>query len=66
MIYRADELRWQRSRRCSSGTCVEVAQADGNILVRDSKNPEGAILSFDPSEWRAFVEGVKQDEFSFE
>ncbi|MFF5080650.1 DUF397 domain-containing protein [Actinoplanes sp. NPDC000266] len=66
MIYSADELRWQRSRRCSSGTCVEVAQADGNILVRDSKNPGGAVLSFDPSEWRAFVEGVKQDEFSFE
>ncbi|SNY70779.1 DUF397 domain-containing protein [Paractinoplanes atraurantiacus] len=66
MNYRTDELRWRRARRCSGGTCVEVAQADGNILVRDSKNPGGAVLCFDPSEWRAFVEGVKQDEFSFE
>ncbi|WP_344302335.1 DUF397 domain-containing protein [Paractinoplanes deccanensis] len=66
MIYRTEELRWHRSRHCSGGTCVEVARAGDNILVRDSKDPRGAVLSFTPSEWRAFIEGVKRGELSFE
>ncbi|MEU8815605.1 DUF397 domain-containing protein [Actinoplanes sp. NPDC048796] len=66
MSYWTDEPRWQRSRSCSQSTCVEVARAGETILVRDSKNPGGAVLSFTPSEWRAFVEGVKRGELSFE
>ncbi|MFF5130753.1 DUF397 domain-containing protein [Streptomyces syringium] len=43
-----------------SGTdsnCVEVAHALGVIGVRDSKDPCGPILTFDPVTWRAFVAG---------
>jgi hypothetical protein len=33
------------------------------ILVRDSKNPRGAVLNFTPAEWDAFIGGVHNGEF---
>jgi hypothetical protein len=35
------------------------------FLVRDSKNPSVAALSFTEAEWEAFVEGVSAGEFRF-
>ena len=45
--------------------CVEVAfgEDDESVNVRDSKNPEGPVLTFTPDEWDAFIKGVKQGEF---
>jgi hypothetical protein len=49
----------------ASGDCVEVASLpDGRIGVRDSKDTDGPILRFTSSEWRAFVGGVRKDEFN--
>lgn len=48
---------------CEGGsTCVEVGFL---VLVRDSKNPDGAVLSFTESEWREFTAGMKRGEFDF-
>lgn len=47
-----------------NGNCVEVAGlAHDRIRVRDSKHPRGAVLSFTPAEWDAFVGGVRNGEF---
>lgn len=70
---------WRRSAACSSSSCVEVQFAtstfsggDGCVavgvdgerwLVRDSKDPAGPVLTFTPTEWAAFVAGVKAGEF---
>ncbi|WP_378743329.1 DUF397 domain-containing protein [Nocardia brasiliensis] len=56
---------WFKSSRSGSGDqCVEVAHLDGGIVgVRDSKNPTGPALVFDPGEWDAFTAGVKGGEF---
>ncbi|MEO3799654.1 DUF397 domain-containing protein [Nonomuraea sp. B1E8] len=32
-------------------------------MIRDSKDPSGPALVFTPGEWRAFVKGVRNDEF---
>ena len=32
--------------------------ADGFVAVRDSKDPTGPVLLFDPQVWVAFVRGV--------
>lgn len=56
---------WRRSSRCGSTTCVEVAMVDDQYLVRDSKNPDAATLSFTREEWDAFVQGVTAGEFEF-
>jgi hypothetical protein len=60
-----DPPKWVKSTRCASGTCVEVAKVDDAYLIRDSKRPEVAPLSFTAEEWTAFVDGVTAGEFRF-
>jgi hypothetical protein len=46
------------------GNCVEIARLpEGNIGVRDSKNPDGPVLIFTSDEWAAFLGGVRNREF---
>lgn len=48
----------------SGGSCVEALRLeDGDVVVRDSKNPEGGVLRYTPAEWVAFIAGVKDGEF---
>jgi hypothetical protein len=48
----------------ANGDCVEVASlACGDVGVRDSKDAAGPVLRFTPSEWTAFIGGVRQGEF---
>jgi hypothetical protein len=57
---------WRKSSFSGSngGGCVEVARnLPGTVAVRDSKDPAGAALVFTPGEWRAFLDGVRADEF---
>jgi hypothetical protein len=56
---------WVKATRSggNGGACVEVRRRDGNIQVRDSKNPEGLVLTFTPAEWDAFVDGATKGEF---
>jgi hypothetical protein len=57
--------RWFKSSLSyANGDCVEVAALpDGRIGVRDSKDIAGPVLRFTPSEWAAFVGGVRNGEF---
>jgi hypothetical protein len=43
--------------------CVEVAADESGVHVRDSKDRNGAMLSFTDHEWRVFAEGMKRGEF---
>lgn len=52
-----------RKSSFSRATCVEVAAIGGEVVVRDSKDPEGTALRFTNDEWTAFIAGVKADEF---
>jgi hypothetical protein len=59
---------WRRSTACNgASSCVEVQEPSeetgGLWLVRDAKNPNGPVLSFDDAEWAAFTRGVRADEF---
>lgn len=69
---------WRKSSLSGNGqNCVEVALADdvqGGVeagadadwlfLVRDSKDPGGPVLAFAPSEWAAFLGGLKGGDFN--
>ncbi|MGH3734194.1 MAG: DUF397 domain-containing protein [Micromonosporaceae bacterium] len=60
-----DEVLWRKSGRSGgSGDCVEVAVLPERVLVRDSKDPDGAVLTFTYREWQAFVGGVTDGEFA--
>jgi len=45
------------------GACVEGARlTDGQMAVRDSKDPEGPALLFLPAAWAAFTTAVRNGE----
>jgi hypothetical protein len=58
-------LRWRKSTASTgNGECVELAALpDGRVAVRDSKDPDGAILRFTRAEMRAWLLGVRSGEF---
>lgn len=58
--------KWRKSKRSSSGNCVEVQPRPQVILVRDSKNPDGAILAFDRAAFADFLTGVRDGEFDLD
>ncbi|WP_280238145.1 DUF397 domain-containing protein [Nocardia abscessus] len=57
--------RWFKSTRSSAGSdCVEIAHLHGGYVgVRDSKNPDGGVLVFTPSEWEGFLSGARNGQF---
>lgn len=59
----SDDVQWRRASKCESGSCVEVAFHRGEVLVRDTKHPDGPVLAFSAHEWTAFVQAVRDDEF---
>jgi hypothetical protein len=44
---------------------VTAGQAERLILVRDSKNPEGAVLSFTQATWSAFAGDLGHGRYDF-
>ncbi|MFI0485771.1 DUF397 domain-containing protein [Actinomadura sp. 9N215] len=52
---------WRKSSRSSGtgGQCVEVAALSPSVAVRDSKNPDGPMLTFDASTWAVFTNVIK-------
>lgn len=54
--------RWRKSTRSGNngGNCVEVADnLPGVVLVRDTKDRDGGMLTFAPGAWRGFVAFAK-------
>jgi hypothetical protein len=55
---------WFKSSYSSpNGNCVELAVLGDGVGLRDSKDRSGPVLRFTPSEWEAFVSGVRDGEF---
>lgn len=55
---------WRRSSRSTGANdCVEVAEIDKGVAVRDSKDRCGSVLRFDREVWQAFVGAVRHGIF---
>ncbi|WP_067542853.1 DUF397 domain-containing protein [Nocardia crassostreae] len=58
------QTRWFKSSHSSGGQeCVEVAFIPGAVGVRDSKDPAGPALVFEPAAWDDFTSGVRAGKF---
>jgi hypothetical protein len=70
---------WARSSHCSGGDCVEVQYETRNaspstvvasdemvVKLRDSKDPDGPVLTFTQDEWQRFILGAKAGNFDVE
>jgi hypothetical protein len=58
------DANWRKSVRSqNNGACVEVARVGDVIGVRDSKDPDGAILAYTLAEFSAFLDGAAKGEF---
>ena len=51
---------WRKSSHSGSngGECVEVATA-GAVLVRDTADRGGSVLTFTAEAWRAFIAAIR-------
>lgn len=51
---------WRKANRSvNNGACVELASAGTQVLVRDSTNRGGLVLSYSANGWRAFLAVAK-------
>jgi len=67
MVGGSDRYLWRQSTYCSSGGCVEVAEADvdggGVVLVRSTEDPERVMATTRPA-WVALIEAIRADELT--
>jgi predicted secreted Zn-dependent protease len=57
------DLTWRTPLNCNGGACVKVAASGPEVLIADSKEPDGPVLSYSHAEWQEFVTSVKQGDF---
>jgi hypothetical protein len=43
----------------NGGQCIEVGAAGHVVAVRDSDDPHGPVLAFEPQDWRRFTSRIK-------
>jgi len=51
---------WRVSSWSKSGNCVEITTTGAAVLVRDTKNRSGEVLSFSSVVWNHFIDQSKQ------
>jgi hypothetical protein len=58
-------LTWEKSHKSGvfEDNCVEVGTGPGVRAVRNTKDRDGAVVFFTESEWKAFVDGVRDGQF---
>jgi Domain of unknown function (DUF397) len=55
-----DQVSWRTSTFSNGSNCVEVAFTTQGVLVRDSKNRDGAALSISHRAWRDFTTAARE------
>jgi hypothetical protein len=53
---------WHKSSySVANSACVEVAVAEdaGHVMMRDSKDPTGAMLVYDRDVWLGFIDDIR-------
>lgn len=56
-------MTWRKASYTVDNNCVELAETDDAILVRNSNQPDAGTLTITPTDLAAFVEGVKAGDY---
>lgn len=56
------EVTWHKGRQCDAGTCVEIATAGEEVLLRSTVSPRVRI-TLTRQEWLEFLAGAKEGRF---
>ena len=57
-------ITWRKSTASNSGGCVEVAVADGSVLIRDSVNRDGPVLRVSTAAWSVLLTSLAASDSS--
>ena len=57
------DIPWRTAVKSAGTNCIKVARRNGVIVIADSKNPSGRVLSYTLDEFDAFLDGAKKGEF---
>jgi hypothetical protein len=55
-------IAWRKSRHSADqGNCVEIAESPASMLVRDSQDRSGPVLTVVAEQWRHLVRRIQDD-----
>jgi hypothetical protein len=54
------EPTWRKSSYSGEGNCVELSDQVGRVLVRDTQNRQGPVLTVSATAWREFVGQIQE------
>lgn len=58
---RHSTLTWRKSKATvGQNECVEMVSTQRAVLVRDSRDPAGAVLEFSPAQWSSFMRRIRE------
>jgi len=59
-------MNWRKSSYSADngGNCIEIADDDNRVLVRDTKDSQGPQLRFSADVWRRFADRLKDASLS--
>jgi hypothetical protein len=60
---RIDWSAWHKSSYSKAGNCIETRDTCDRVQVRDSKSPDGPMLTFGREAWITFLAQVKRGDF---
>jgi hypothetical protein len=58
-----NSLDWRVASACEGGACIMVARHGDMVLLGNTDELGGPVLSYTKSEWRDFLAGVKLGDF---
>ena len=61
--FERSSIAWRKSTASNSGACVEVAFANGLVLIRDSADQGGPVLRVPTPAWSAFLASARENNF---
>ena len=57
---RHSPIEWRKSRfSADTGNCVEITSMSVSILVRDSQDVAGPVLTVSPAQWGHFIVHIR-------